>query len=108
MGKRPTKLALRLRRNATEVEKQLWRAMREIGVPLRFWRQHPIGSHIVDFACPALKLAIELDGGQPALQRDRDIARTAELARLGYRVIRFCNNDVTENFAVSSRQSPGN
>jgi hypothetical protein len=35
---------------------------REFGV--RFRRQHPIGPYIVDFACVALKLAVELDGSQ--------------------------------------------
>jgi very-short-patch-repair endonuclease len=50
-----------------------------------------------DFACPARKLVIELDGGQHAAQEETDDVRTAELARYGYRVIRFWNNDVVEN-----------
>src|SRR5262249_23496088 len=63
----------------------------------RFRRQHPIGSRIVDFACPAVKLAIELDGGQHASQEEADAARTSEIARHGYRVIRFWNSDVVNN-----------
>jgi very-short-patch-repair endonuclease len=63
----------------------------------RFRRQHPIGRYIVDFACPGLKLAIELDGGQHALRQKEDAARTAELARRGYRLIRFWNGDVIGN-----------
>jgi very-short-patch-repair endonuclease len=62
-----------------------------------FRRQHPIGSHVVDFACPGRKLAIELDGGQHAQQADEDAARTLEITRRGYRVIRFWNNDVMHN-----------
>jgi very-short-patch-repair endonuclease len=65
----------------------------------RFRRQHPIGSYIVDFACPRKKLAIELDGGQHAEKADEDAARSAELAQRGYRVIRFWNNDVIENLS---------
>jgi very-short-patch-repair endonuclease len=63
----------------------------------RFRRQHPIGRFVVDFACPQLKLAIEIDGGQHATMETQDRLRTAELARRGYRVIRFWNNDVLSN-----------
>jgi very-short-patch-repair endonuclease len=65
----------------------------------RFRRQHPIGSYVVDFACPGRKLAIELDGGQHAQQGEEDAARTQEIARRGYRVIRFWNNDVMHDLA---------
>ena len=60
--------------------------------------QHLLGL-AVDFACPGRKLAIELDGGQHAQQAEEDTARTRELARRGYRVIRFWNNDVMHNLA---------
>ena len=92
-----THIARRLRREATEVEKQLWRALRELPSEHSFRRQHPIGRHVVDFACPGLKLAIEFDGGQHALQEERDAARTGNIARHGYRVIRFWNGDVVNN-----------
>ena len=95
--RRRTHIARRLRRDATEVEKRLWRALRELPSQHRFRRQHPIGRHIVDFACPTLKLAIELDGGQHALQGQADEARTSDIARHGYRVIRFWNGDVVSN-----------
>ena len=81
-----TLTARRLRRDATDVEQKLWRALRENGLPWKFRRQHPIGKRVVDFACPARKLAIELDGGQHAGQTEADTARTADLARHGYRV----------------------
>jgi very-short-patch-repair endonuclease len=92
-----TDAARRLRGDATNVERILWRALRESDLPYRFRRQHPIGRRVADFACPARKLAIELDGGQHADRMDADAARSAELARYGYRVIRFWNNDVIEN-----------
>jgi very-short-patch-repair endonuclease len=75
----------------------LWWALRELDGSYRFRRQHPIGQHIVDFACAALKLAIEVDGGQHAKQEQADAESTAELTRRGYRVIRFWNNEVIEN-----------
>ena len=97
--KRRTQVARRLRRAATEAEKEMWAALRELPSEHRFRRQHPIGSHVVDFACPGRKLAIELDGGQHAQQAQEDAARTLEIARRGYRVIRFWNNDVMHNLA---------
>jgi very-short-patch-repair endonuclease len=77
----------------------MWRALRELPAEHRFRRQHPIGRFVVDFACPARKLAIELDGGQHALLETEDAVRTSELAHGGYRVVRFWNNDVIDNLS---------
>jgi very-short-patch-repair endonuclease len=89
-----------LRRNATDAEKKLWHALRDgqlLGI--KFRRQHPIDEYIVDFAAPALKLIIELDGGQhnEAPNQACDAARTAALQNAGWRVVRFWNNEVHEN-----------
>jgi very-short-patch-repair endonuclease len=97
--RRRTLIARQLRRKATDVETRLWRALRELPTEQRFRRQHPIGPYIVDFACPGQKLVIELDGGQHIKQQPADTARTDELARHGYRVIRFWNSEVVENLA---------
>ena len=61
---------------------------------VKFRRQHPIGSYIVDFCCPTLRLIVELDGGQHAEQNAADQARTCFLESRGYRVLRFWNNPV--------------
>jgi len=92
-----TLVARRLRRDATDVEQRLWRVLRSTGLPWKFRRQHPIGRRVVDFACPARKLAIELDGGQHATRQDADAQRSAELARHFYRVVRFWDNEVIDN-----------
>jgi very-short-patch-repair endonuclease len=92
-----TKIARQLRREATDVEKILWRALRERLASWKFRRQHPISNRIADFACPARKLAIELDGGQHGERIIKDEQRSAELAHHGYRVLRFWNNDVLDN-----------
>ena len=89
--------ARELRRNATDAEKLVWRALRSSLPQFKWRRQMPIGPYFVDFACFAEKLVIELDGGQHAEAVEQDAARTRFLEAQGYRVIRFWNNDVLGN-----------
>ena len=70
-----------------------------MSLPVKVRLQHPIGRYIADFAVPAHKLVIEVDGGQHAEAGDRDAARTRALQAHGYRVIRFWNSDVTGNLS---------
>ena len=87
--------ARELRSNQTDVEAKLWRRLRDRQVfGVKFRRQYPIGSYIVDFCCPTLRLIVELDGGQHAEQSAADQARTCFLETRGYRVLRFWNNQV--------------
>lgn len=84
-----------LRRNSTDAEALLWaqlRAKRFMG--LKFRRQHPCGPYILDFYCPARRLAVELDGGQHFDQaaEQYDLRRTAFLVRRGVQVLRFQND----------------
>ena len=52
-----------LRRNQTPAEKIVWTFLRSRHLScLRFVRQYSLGPYILDFYCPKLKLAIELDG----------------------------------------------
>ena len=97
--RRHSVIARKLRADSTDVERILWYALREKFPLDKFRRQHPIGNRVADFACPAKKLVIELDGSQHAEQLSADDRRTSELALHGYRVIRFWNNDVIENLA---------
>src|SRR5688500_18279928 len=94
-----TASARRLRRASTDVEMKLWQKLRNRQLGVDFRRQHPAGSFILDFYCPSLRLAIELDGGQHDTQSRRDTRRDAWLAGHGVSVLRFWNSDVTENFA---------
>jgi len=89
--------ARRMRKQLTDAELKLWneiRAHRLMG--LAFRRQTPIAGHIVDFACPAKKLIVELDGSQHAQAEvsASDAMRTARLEALGWTSPRFWNDDV--------------
>ncbi len=96
-GEGPARARL-LRRDGTGAERILWRALRDRQLEqAKFRRQHEIAGFVVDFACPAYGLIIEVDGGQHARNAARDAARTARLQDAGYRVIRFWNNDVLGN-----------
>ena len=57
----------------------------------------PIGPYIVDFCCREMKLIVELDGGQHVARADYDAGRTAFLQALGYRMLRFWDNDALVN-----------
>lgn len=87
--------ARRLRRDMTDAERALWRALRGRQIDgFRFRRQHPIGSHIVDFVCLDVRLVVEVDGAQHAEQIRADAARTECLMERGYRVVRYWSHDV--------------
>lgn len=86
-----------MRRVMTEAELKLWnelRAHRLMGMGFR--RQVPIGPYIVDFACSAHSLIVEVDGSQHAdaghLQYDE--ARSVYLQASGWTILRFWNDDV--------------
>jgi len=89
-----------LRAHLTQAEAILWRQLQRRQLRGRkFRRQHSVGPYVLDFYCPDLKLAVELDGA--AHDHDqafrRDALRTAYLAAAGVRVIRFENDDVVRN-----------
>jgi very-short-patch-repair endonuclease len=94
-------LARRLRRNQTDVERRLWYALRDRRFAgFKFRRQQPIGPFVVDFVCFEAKLVIELDGSRHGFPENTtaDQARSDHLRREGFRVKRYWNVDLNENF----------
>jgi very-short-patch-repair endonuclease len=91
--------AREMRHPQTPAEATLWQALRNRKVGFKFRRQHPIYRFIIDFYCAKAKLLIEVDGGShlEQNQKEYDQARTEYLEELGYKVIRFTNNDVRYN-----------
>ncbi|MGB5082256.1 MAG: endonuclease domain-containing protein [Burkholderiales bacterium] len=100
-----------LRRQLTIAEARLWNHLK--GRALRgrkFRRQHSVGPYVLDFYCPAERLAVELDGAahDHEAAQHRDAIRTLFLQGAGIRVVRFENREVIENLegvlAVIARQ----
>ena len=86
-----------LRRNQTDAEKALWAHLRNKQFyGLKFFRQYSIGPYILDFYCPAVRLGVELDGGQHSLceNEEYDAARSEYLKAQGIEVTRFWNHEV--------------
>jgi very-short-patch-repair endonuclease len=90
--------AVELRNNSTDVERLLWCHLRNSQLEnVKFRRQQPIETYIVDFISFDKKIVIELDGGQHADNSEYDEQRSSCLRANGFTVLRFWNNDVIEN-----------
>ncbi|MBB4635164.1 endonuclease domain-containing protein [Longimicrobium terrae] len=97
--------ARRLRADATSAEEALWGALRKNQIAdLRFRRQHPVGRFVLDFYCPALHLAIEVDGDVHEQLVERDSERTRALEAHNYRVVRFRNDEVLTDLPAVVRK----
>ncbi len=84
-------------KSQTDAEKLIWRHVRAKQMEgLKLRRQQPIGNYAVDFICLEKSLVIEVDGGQHA-ENTKDEERDARLTSEGYKVLRFCNNEVLTN-----------
>ena len=85
-------MARAMRREPTEAEKALW--VRLAGQKLggfKFHRQVVIGSTVVDFACPARWLVVEVTGEMSA---EVAALQDKKLADVGVRVLRFSDEQV--------------
>ena len=88
--------AAEMRRNPTEPEKRLWRALSNSQLDShKFRRQSVIGWFIADFLCPKRALIVEVDGDTHDEVKDR--LRDDVLAGHGFRVVRVTNHDVMSN-----------
>ena len=95
-----TAIARRLRRDQTDEERELRRALKAGRfVGFKFRRQHPKGKHFLDFFCPAARLSVELDGFQHGLPEhlQRDEERAKFLAAEGIKELRFWNHQWRKN-----------
>ena len=66
-----------LRNNMTYCEKIIWLHLRKRQLGYRFLRQYSVDHFVIDFYCPELKLAVEIDGDVHEIpkQKNYDKAR---------------------------------
>ena len=88
-----------LRKTMPKSEKMLGFRLRANKVGYKFRRQYAIENYIVDFYCPKLKLAIEIDGKTHDLPDliKYDKQRQEYLESLGIQVKRFYSEDIFED-----------
>ena len=84
------------RKNQTEAESALWNYLRDKSLGIKFLRQHIIGNYIGDFVSTDKKIVIEVDGGYHSQysQTKHDEHRTEYIESIGYKVIRFTNEQI--------------
>ena len=98
-NRRLTSNAQVLRKNMTKEEKHLWYDFLKL-LPIGVYRQHCIGSYIVDFYIASKGIVIELDGAQhfEKEHEDRDHKRDEFLLSQNIKVLRYTNLEVSKNF----------
>jgi adenine-specific DNA-methyltransferase len=92
--------------SSTNAEARIWFVLRNRSLGAKFRRQATAGPYTLDFFCPRLQLAVEVDGSQHrdevGLQSDAE--RDAALAAAGIKVLRFTNQEAlaaTEAVAIA-------
>jgi very-short-patch-repair endonuclease len=89
-----------LRNNMSKSEVILWSRLKNKQIrDERFLRQYSVDQYVLDFYCPRLKLAIEVDGDSHFMPRaeEQDTVRQNYIEVLGIHFLRFTNVDVSEN-----------
>ena len=91
-------IARHLRKRPTEAEQRLWNRLRDRQLEgLKFRRQQPMGRYVLDLVCYERGMVIEIDGGQHAMQKEKDEERDKWFIEQGFIVLRYWNNDVLTN-----------
>jgi len=83
-----------LKNNMTEAELKLWEHLRNKKLGVKFRRQHVIDFYIPDFVALSIKLIVEVDGKIHLKQKKEDSERAKRLEILGYKIIRFTNDEI--------------
>ena len=86
-----------LRQQMTHSEALVWARVRRHGFHgLKFYRQRPYGRFVLDFYCPTLRLAVEIDGASHCSPdaRAADVERQHALEAEGIRFVRIAASAV--------------
>ena len=89
-----------LRKQMPEAEAVVWSKLRGKQIlGYGFRRQYSVGPYVIDFYCPALKLAVEIDGDSHFQEGAEDDDRRREdfIKSFGIHFLRFTNEEVYRN-----------
>ncbi len=89
-----------LRKNMPKAEVLLWCKLKNKQIlGERFLRQYSVDQYVLDFYCPQLKLAIEIDGDSHFMlgAEEQDKARQEHIETFGIKFLRFTNDDIYKN-----------
>ena len=89
-----------MRDSMTDAESVLWEHIKSKKLGVKFRRQHVIDNYIPDFVALSCKLIIEVDGEIHNYQKEEDQQKTNTLNEIGFKVIRFTNEEVIKNINV--------
>ena len=98
--------ARQLRSNSTLSEILLWNELKNGKMKGKdFHRQKPILNYIVDFFCPELALAVEIDGNSHDRENayEKDMGRQRETESLRIQFLRLNDLDVKRNMPCALR-----
>ena len=88
-------VARQMRREPTPAEDRLWQRIRKHQVEgAKFRRQVPFERFLVDFCCFEVRLVVEVDGPIHQYSVEADAIRQEFIEFLGFRVLRFTNQQV--------------
>jgi very-short-patch-repair endonuclease len=95
-----------LRKDMTAAEKALWQMIRNEQLGVKFRRQHSYDHYVIDFYCPALSLAIEVDGSSHLEDgaQLRDSIRQRYLESKGLRFVRVTDPEVMHDATTALRR----
>tara|TARA_S200002703_G_scaffold137500_1_gene127306 strand:+ start:790 stop:1155 length:366 start_codon:yes stop_codon:yes gene_type:complete len=100
-----TRRARALRQSASKTEQKVWLLLSRKQMGVSFRRQHPVGSYFLDYYCPALKLAVEVDGDWH--DAEHDARRDAFLAEREITVLRIPVSYIDESLESVGEQIRG-
>lgn len=88
-----------LRTNMTPSEKIVWTHLRKKQLGYRFLRQYSVDHFVIDFYCPELKLAVEIDGDVHEVPENKeyDKDRQKYIEGFGIKFIRIKNEEIFGN-----------
>lgn len=93
--KRNISHAYEMRHNPTVGEEQAWELIKnEVKHNFIIYRQSCVLGYILDFYCPSLKLAIEIDGITHEGRENQDRVRDKNLRAIGITTLRFADDVV--------------